>query len=118
MHTHSEHMSMKSRALPQNPTRQQRKARNGTAWCRSIVIHTNTTRGYVSSNHDGALASLEFVQNPVTLILLLISMDGYIFISDSRSNNWISELLTERRPAVLTEKSGDLVCDAFRACED
>jgi hypothetical protein len=43
---------------------------------RGRVNHTDTTRSYVSSNHDGALASLEFVQHPVTLVLLLVAMDG------------------------------------------
>ena len=38
--------------------------------------HTNTTRSYISSNHDGALASLEFVQDPIALVLLFISVNS------------------------------------------
>jgi hypothetical protein len=38
--------------------------------------HTDTTRGYISSDHDGALASLEFVQNPIALVLLLVTVNG------------------------------------------
>jgi hypothetical protein len=43
---------------------------------RGQVNHTNTTRSYVSSNHDGALAGLEFVENPIALVLLLVAVDG------------------------------------------
>jgi hypothetical protein len=38
--------------------------------------HTNTTGSHVSGNHDGRLASLEFVQDPVTLVLRLVAMDS------------------------------------------
>lgn len=55
------------------------KGRKGE--CRFAVNHTNTTRSYISSNHDGALPRLEFIQNPITLILLLISMDCYEDVS-------------------------------------
>jgi hypothetical protein len=40
------------------------------------VILTDTTRSHVSGNHDGALVGLELVENPVTLVLLLITMNG------------------------------------------
>lgn len=43
---------------------------------RGSINHTNTTRCYVGSNHDWALASLELVQNPVTLVLLFVAMDS------------------------------------------
>jgi len=39
--------------------------------------HTNTTGSHISGHHDGALARLEFVQDPVTLALLLVTVDGY-----------------------------------------
>lgn len=42
------------------------------------IKHTNTTRCYISSNHDGTLASLELIQDPITLILLLVTVDGCI----------------------------------------
>lgn len=38
--------------------------------------HTDTTRSHVGGNHDGALAHFEFVENPITLVLLLVSVDG------------------------------------------
>ena len=43
--------------------------------------HTDTTGSHVSSNHDGALASLEFVQDPVTLVLLLVAVDSWLRVS-------------------------------------
>ena len=36
---------------------------------------TNTTRGYVGRNHDRAFAGLEFVQDPVALVLLFIAVN-------------------------------------------
>jgi hypothetical protein len=38
--------------------------------------HTNTTRSHISSHHDGALARLEFVQDPISFLLLLVTVDG------------------------------------------
>jgi hypothetical protein len=46
-----------------------------------LSVHTNTTGRNVRSNHDWALAGLEFVQNPVTFILLLVTMNGYSTVS-------------------------------------
>ena len=43
----------------------------------AVVNHTNTTRSYICSNHDGTLSCLEFVQDPIALILLLIAVDCY-----------------------------------------
>ena len=50
---------------------------NGNGWglCRFAINHTDTTGSYISSNHDGTLASLELVQDPVTLVLLLVTVD-------------------------------------------
>lgn len=62
--------------------------------------HTDTTRSHVSGNHDGALALLEFVENPITLLLLLVTVNG---------KGW---------PAVLSEEAGDLVGDTLGASED
>lgn len=38
--------------------------------------HTDTTGSHIGGHHDGALALLEFIQNPVTLLLLLVTVDG------------------------------------------
>ena len=48
----------------------------GKGECSIMVNHTNTTRSYISSNHDGALSCLEFIQDPVTLVLLLVTMNS------------------------------------------
>jgi len=40
------------------------------------INHTNTTRCHIGSNHDGALAGLELVQNPITFVLLFVAMNG------------------------------------------
>jgi hypothetical protein len=37
--------------------------------------HTNTTGSHIGGNHDGTLSSLELVQDPITLILLLVAMN-------------------------------------------
>jgi len=39
--------------------------------------HTDTTGCHIRSNHDGALASLELVQDPIALILLLVTVNSY-----------------------------------------
>lgn len=62
--------------------------------------HTDTTRSHVSGNHDGALALLEFVENPITLLLLLVTVDR---------EGW---------PAILSEETGDLVGNTLGASED
>lgn len=67
---------------------------------RGVFNHTDTTRSHVSGNHDGALALLEFVENPVTLLLLLVTVDG---------KSW---------PAVLSEETSDFVGDTLGASED
>lgn len=43
---------------------------------RGISYHTNTTRSHISGNHDGALSVLELVEDPVTLVLLLVTVNG------------------------------------------
>ena len=40
------------------------------------MIHTDTTRSHVRSHHDGALARLELVEDPVALVLLLVAMNS------------------------------------------
>lgn len=40
------------------------------------MYHTNATRRHIGGNHDGALASLELVQDPVALVLLLVTVNG------------------------------------------
>lgn len=39
-------------------------------------IHTDTTGGHIGSHHHGALAGLELVEDPVTLVLLLVTVNG------------------------------------------
>lgn len=65
-----------------------------------VCNHTDTTGSHVGGNHDGALAHLEFVEDPVTLVLLLVTVDR------------------ERGPAVLAEEAGDVVGDTLGASED
>lgn len=67
---------------------------------RGIFNHTNTTGCHVGGNHDGALARLEFVQDPVTFVLLFVAVDG------------------KCRPSVLSEEAGDFVRNALSTCED
>jgi hypothetical protein len=38
--------------------------------------HTNATGSHVGGYHDGALAGLELVEHPITLVLLLVAVDG------------------------------------------
>lgn len=38
--------------------------------------HTDTTGSYVGSHHDWALARLEFVQDPISFLLLLVTVNG------------------------------------------
>lgn len=40
-----------------------------------MQILTDTARRYISRNHDGALACLELVEDPVAFVLLLIAMN-------------------------------------------
>lgn len=64
------------------------------------LIHTNTTGSHVGGHHDGALSSLELVQDPVTLVLLFVTVNG------------------ERGPAVLAEEASNLVSNPLCAGED
>lgn len=48
--------------------------------------HTNATTSHVSGYHNGAFSSFEFVQHPITFILLLITVNR------------------KTRPAVLSEE--------------
>ena len=38
--------------------------------------HTNTTGSHVSSNHNRAFSVLEFLQDPVTFVLLFVTVDS------------------------------------------
>lgn len=64
------------------------------------MIHTDTTGSHVGGHHDGALSSLELVQDPVTLVLLLVTVDG------------------QRRPAILAEEPSNLVGNTLGASEN
>ena len=46
-----------------------------------LFHHTNAARGHIGRNHDGALASLEFVEDPITFVLLFVAVDCWINIS-------------------------------------
>ena len=39
------------------------------------VNHTDTAGCNVRCNHDGAIASLEFVEDPIALVLLLVAVN-------------------------------------------
>ena len=54
-----------------NTSRRGREEGEGAAF-----YHTNTTRCHISSNHDRALASFEFVQDPIAFVLLFVTVDG------------------------------------------
>lgn len=43
---------------------------------RGLLDHTDTTRCDIRSNHDRALAGLEFVENPITFVLLLVAVNS------------------------------------------
>jgi len=52
-----------------------------------VIVHTNTAGGNISCYHDGALARLELVQDPIALVLLFVSVNGcnmltYIQVND------------------------------------
>ena len=40
-------------------------------------VHTDTTGSHIGGHHDGALALLELVQDPITFLLLLVTVDGW-----------------------------------------
>jgi hypothetical protein len=50
---------------------------SGRRGCWGVCNHTDTTGSYIGSNHDGALAGLELIQDPIALILLLVTVDSY-----------------------------------------
>jgi hypothetical protein len=65
-----------------------------------MLVLTNTTGSHVGGNHDGALALSELVENPVSLLLLLVTVNG------------------ESRPAVLSQELGNVVSDTLGAGEN
>lgn len=64
------------------------------------VLDVKTTRSDIGGKHNGAAARLELGEDPVTLSLLLVTVDG------------------ESRPAVLAHKLGEVVSDTLGADED
>lgn len=40
--------------------------------------HTNTTGSHISGHHDWALARLELVQDPVSFLLLFVTVDSCV----------------------------------------
>ena len=59
----------------QTRTQTRRREGKGKGGCLLGCNHTDATGGHVGGNHDGALARLEFVEDPVTLVLLLVAVD-------------------------------------------
>lgn len=76
------------------------RGEGGERGCCAAIKLTDTTRCDICGNHDRALASLELVQDPITLVLLLVTVNA------------------ERWPSVLAKEAGDLVSNALCACED
>jgi len=62
--------------------------------------HTNATTGHVGSNHDWGFSCLELIQNPITLVLLFVSVN------------------CKTGPSILTEEPCNLVCSSFCSSED
>jgi hypothetical protein len=62
--------------------------------------HTNTTRCYIGSNHDRALAGFEFVQDPVTFVLLLVAVNSYTdMLAQERSQRGVENLQRAGQPS-------------------
>lgn len=66
------------------------------------VCSCTTPRGttHISGNHDGRSARLELSKNPISLLLLLVSVNG------------------KRGPSILSEVLGDVVGDSLGGGED
>lgn len=45
---------------------------------RGLCFHTDTAGSHISGDHDRAAAGLELVQDPVALILLLVTVDCWM----------------------------------------
>lgn len=64
----------KGRAYKIRQKAEQRKDRKGEG--RLGCNHTNTTGSHVSSNHNRAFSVLELLQDPVTFVLLFVTVDS------------------------------------------
>ncbi|GBE61471.1 lipoyl synthase, putative [Babesia ovata] len=64
------------------------------------IAHIQTSGGDVRCDHDRVLAILEFVEHPVALLLLLVTVDA---------QSW---------PSVQPELPGERVCGLLRVSED
>lgn len=42
-----------------------------------VCKHTDTAGSHIGGYHDGALSCLEFVENPIALVLLFVAVDGF-----------------------------------------
>ena len=80
------------------------------------INHTNTARGYVCSDHNRALAGLEFVQNPVTFVLLLVTVNSYNKVSGI--STLLLPKLTKCRPTILAQKACNFVSNSFCTSEN
>lgn len=64
-------------------------------------IHTNTTRSHVGGHHDGTLAGLELIKNPVAFILLLVTVNscGQVSLLSHLSTNAYANLQRAGQPS-------------------
>jgi hypothetical protein len=46
-----------------------------------MFVHTNTTRRHIRGHHDRAFTRLELVENPVTFVLLLVTMNRCMWLA-------------------------------------
>jgi len=55
--------------------KKKKKKGRGAGRGRGVCNHTNTTRSHIGGNHNRALASFEFAENPVSFSLLLVAVN-------------------------------------------
>lgn len=83
---------------------------------RGLSGHTDTTRSHIGGNHDGTLAGLEFVEYPISLVLLLVAVNSCGFLVLAKT--WGRVYLTKSGPAILSEESCNFISDSFGAGEN
>lgn len=84
---------------------------------RVVINHTNTTGCHISGNHDWAVAGLELVEDPITLVLLFVAVNSWNR-SATKTSGTRRKKLTECGPAILTEEAGNVISNTLRASED
>src|ERR1700761_8723661 len=78
--------------------------------------HTNTTGCHVGSNHNGTLAGLEFVQDPISFILGFVAMNSYKL--SAKCINKQKQILTQCWPSILTKVPSNFVSNALSSCKE